>query len=84
VVISRGPKEQRDHIDGYITDIEKEFVSCEHMGDEANLAELWKKINRAIDYMTFLLFNNSYGEIQSKGFQYTKKEPMPVVEGGNK
>jgi len=84
VVISRGPKEQRDKIDGYIVEIEKEFAECERMGDEANLAELWKKINRAIDYMTFLLFNNSYGEIQSKGFQYTKKEPAAVTDGGNK
>jgi hypothetical protein len=85
VVISRGPTEQRDTIDAYIAEIEKEFANCERMGDEANFSELWKKINRSIDYMTFLLFNNGYGEIQSKGFQYTKKEPVVTTpNGGNK
>lgn len=79
VKIARGPKSQLDMIDRYIQMLENEIKICETSGNEATLDGLWKLTNRAGDYLSLLVFSG-YGEIQGKGFSFTRKET--TIEGG--
>lgn len=79
VKIAHGPKSQLDTIDGYIKMLENEIKTCETSGDEATLDRLWKLTNRAGDYLSLLVFSG-YGEIQSKGFSFTRKDT--TTDGG--
>jgi hypothetical protein len=81
VKIAHGPKSQLDAIDSYIQMLEKEIKICETSGDEATLDRLWTLTNRAGDYLSLLVFSG-YGEIQNRGFSFTKKDSMLIDNGG--
>ena len=59
--------------------IPEEIKNVETGGEEARLDGLWLKTNRAIDYITLVIFRHGYAEINSKGFNFTKKEE-PIKE----
>jgi hypothetical protein len=73
IKLARGPKSQIDKVDSYIYLLEREIKTIEQHGEEAMLDELWKKTNRADDYLTLMVFNG-YGEINQKGFSFERKE----------
>jgi hypothetical protein len=73
VKIANGPKSQIDSIDNYIYKMEKEIAIVEEMGEEATFGTLWATTNRALDYVSMLAFSG-YGELNSKGFSFSKKE----------
>jgi hypothetical protein len=73
VKIARGPKSQLNTIDNYIYTMEQEMKNIEEQGEEAMLDKLWAKTNRTIDYITLMSFNG-YGELNSKGFNFTKDD----------
>ena len=75
ISIAHGPKKQIINTDYYIGLIGEEIKNVETGGEEARLDGLWLKTNRAIDYITLLIFTNGYGEINSKGFSFTKETP---------
>ena len=74
ISISHGPREQIKNTDFYINIMGEEIKKVELAGDEAMLDGLWLKTNRAIDYITLQIFTNGYGEINSKGFNFTKSD----------
>lgn len=75
VKIAHGPQAQLNIIDSYIFSMEKEMKHIEECGEDAMLDKLWAKTNRANDYLTLMIFNG-YGEINSKGFNFTRKEKV--------
>ncbi|MFA5715215.1 MAG: hypothetical protein WC998_05720 [Candidatus Paceibacterota bacterium] len=80
VKIAHGPTSQLEMIDKYIQMLEKEIKLCETSGDEATLDGLWKLTNRVGDYLSLLVFSG-YGEIQGRGFSFTRRDPT-TSDGG--
>ena len=79
ILISHGPQKQINDTDYYIKIIGEEMKRIGVAGEEATLDNLWIITNRAIDYITLVIFRHGYAEINSKGFNFTKKEE-PIKE----
>ena len=74
ISISHGPVKQIVNTDFYIKMMGNEIQKVELARDEAMLDGLWLITYRAIDYITLQIFTNGYGEINSKGFNFTKSD----------
>jgi len=75
VVLAHGPKKQLNDIDAYIFAIDREMRRVDECGEDAMTATLWSLANRANDYLGLMIFNG-YGEINSRGFNFTRKEEI--------